>query len=133
MIELPQATYQEYSNYSKWNYVDENGTFYNENDPQDYVYFDSTLNLIPLPNNETEVPWASSITMPNFLTYATFYSLTHSQPPFYMLPAFFDVALWCVVYSCAAACDAGWLLFAACARTCVCCTVQAVCVCFTAM
>ena len=91
MIELPQATYQEYSNYSKWNYVDENGTFYNENDPQDYVYFDSTLNLIPLPNNETEVPWASSITMPNFLTYATFYSLTHSQPPFYMLPAFFDV------------------------------------------
>ena len=93
LIELPPATFQEYSEIYNWEYQNQSGYSFGQKDAEDFVAFNTKLTLIWLPNNTTALPYNEPITSVNFLTYLTFYGLTHSPPPLYMIPALYDVVI----------------------------------------
>jgi CD36 family len=90
-VELPPATFQETSQYINWTYQNASGASFGQSNPQDYLAFGTIAGLIPLPNNGTEVPFTKDITSVNFVTYITFYSLTHAPLPLYIIPALYDI------------------------------------------
>ena len=93
LIELPPATYQEYTEFYNWEYQNQSGFSFGHKEAEDFVAFNAKTTLYWLPNNTTDLPLTQSITSVNFLTYLTFYSFTHSPLPLYMIPALYDVVL----------------------------------------
>lgn len=90
LTELPRSTFQEYSKMTNWTYADEDEKELGRKKAGDFVLFTYGTNLSAIPNNSTTVPPDAPVTSLNFLTYTTFYTLTHSAPPLYMIPTMFE-------------------------------------------
>lgn len=90
LIQVPQATFQEYSSFQNWEYQNISGDSLGQNVPGDFIAYNYELNLKTTSNGTGILPPDTNITSINLVTYMTFYTLTHSPPPLYMIPALYD-------------------------------------------
>ena len=93
LIEMPPATFQEYSNMANWEYQNQSGFSFHQDNAEDFVAFNANTSLISIPNNTTALPYDQNITSVNFLTYEIFYKISHAPLPLYMIPALYDVVM----------------------------------------
>lgn len=93
LIELPQASFQEYAEYVNWDYEDEDYNNLGQKTAGKYLGFNSITTLKSIPSNTTAINGTMAVTSFNYLTYINFYGLTHSAPPFYMVSAVYDVVV----------------------------------------
>lgn len=91
LTELPPATFQEYSKMFNWEYKDENFDSLGKEKAGEYIAYNYKTDLHKIPSNTTVVPDTAPVTSVNYLTYFTFYGLSHSPAPLYMIPAMYEV------------------------------------------
>jgi hypothetical protein len=91
LTELPPATFEEHSNMFNWSYLDDNLKDLGQDNPGDFVAYNQKTNLVPVPSDSVTVPGSAPVTSVNYLTYVTFYQLSHSPPPIYMIPTMYEV------------------------------------------
>lgn len=91
LTELPPATFEENSKMFNWSYLDDDLNDIGQDDAGDYVAYNQKTNLVPVSSKGKKVPDSAPVTSVNYLTYVTFYALTHNAAPIYMVPAMYEV------------------------------------------